>query len=484
MHASSKIILSALLVATLIVSIFFTLSISLKIPIPRLRRSNLRIITENFMWGANTTFVISWDDARPTDIYLAPIDERYGIRHTIFSTSIRLYPNASFWRYAYFLDELFRGHDVQSHCGEHVHLSRYSGAEQERLIKWGRDGIKEVYGYTPIVFAYPYGDTGGSKFVKKYFALGRTIRYEGTSWPPNDWALAGVTIPIDGIEDENLDRIPEIMNDIYHGEGGVFKGYGHTNRLGKDFGVTNFTKYRQIIEQISGWENVWYTTWGELVSYTIQKNNLKIINIVENQDEISFDILWNIDTNIYNVPVTFSILDLRLEGYILLVDGKISNSIKIVGNKTMISVRPNKGESITHVSLTRKNIQDNEPPAVKNIRLYTWTVFQDWRSDPSTYCNDTYTFLMFDVVDNSSYIKDVNITIALKNGSIISYENIRNPIFWNNSTYGRILFGMNVSDISTITITAIDISNNAIEYTFVGSLGYYKVTPNWSYTKD
>ncbi|MHA1664484.1 MAG: hypothetical protein ACTSVW_01455, partial [Candidatus Njordarchaeales archaeon] len=80
--------------------------------------------------------------------------------------------------------------------------------------------------------------------------------------------------------------------------------------------------------------------------------------------------------------------------------------------------------------------------------------------------------------------KDVNITIALKNGSIISYENVRNPIFWNNATYGRILFGMNVSDISTITITAIDMSNNAIEYTFVGSLGYYKVTPNWSYTKD
>ncbi|MHA1650371.1 MAG: hypothetical protein ACTSYB_09260, partial [Candidatus Helarchaeota archaeon] len=71
-----------------------------------------------FWQGCNTTFLLSWDDARYSDVNLLPVDEKYGISHTIFTTSYDAYPNRSYWRWCFLLDELFQGHDVQSHLGK------------------------------------------------------------------------------------------------------------------------------------------------------------------------------------------------------------------------------------------------------------------------------------------------------------------------------------------------------------------------------
>ncbi|MHA2203462.1 MAG: polysaccharide deacetylase family protein, partial [Candidatus Hodarchaeales archaeon] len=141
--------------------IFNVVTTSYIMPIPSIGQDtygNPRVT--RFWQDCNTTFTMSWDDVRISDVNLASIDEKYDISHTLFAPSFRSYPNHSFWRYAFLLDELFQGYDIQSHCGKHVHLSEFSKEEQEFYVKWGKTGIESLFDFTPIVFAYPYGDLG------------------------------------------------------------------------------------------------------------------------------------------------------------------------------------------------------------------------------------------------------------------------------------------------------------------------------------
>ena len=79
-----------ILLITLIFNFFVPGCISTITPptdtlIPDLEPPNV-VIWENptvthFKQDYNTTFTMSWDDTRPSDYQLAPIDEKYGLSH-------------------------------------------------------------------------------------------------------------------------------------------------------------------------------------------------------------------------------------------------------------------------------------------------------------------------------------------------------------------------------------------------------------------
>lgn len=400
----------------------------------------------SYFWqDCNTTFTLSWDDARIWDVNLAPIDERYGIKHTIFASSYSCYQNRSFWRYSFLLDELFQGYDIQSHNGKHIHLSQYNSKKQEEFIKWGRTGIKDLFGFTPIVFAYPYGDTGGSKYVKEYFTLGRTISDSGTIWPPSqNWALEGVTIPGEGLNDRNLDEMVKILKKIYRTSGyQVFKGYGHTNKLGTKYGVSNFEKYEEAIAKIAQWENVWYTSWGELISYEIEKKNTQISKVNYSNDKIEFELSApSLDIDLYKVPITVSIqIPSSWKNIFPMIDRKYSShySIKDVNKRkvVLLDIVPlNKPQKV--IIWRKMPILDHNPPDIKNFKVYTKYYNQNWNLKQNS--TQYYTFMRFDVTDELSNIHKVNASVFLNNGDKLLFNNIFNPIFWRNSTYGRVIW--------------------------------------------
>ncbi len=415
-----------------------------------------------FSQDCNTTFTLSWDDARPYDVKLAPIDQKYGISHTIFAPSYRSYPNKSYWRYAFLIDELFQGYDVQSHCGKHVHLSQYTKEEQEFYVKWGRTGIEDLFGFTPIVFAYPYGDCGGSTYVKQYFELGRTIGAGGTSWPPSSWALEGATISGSGIDDSNLNKIEPILKGIYHSEGyQVFKGYGHTNSLGKTYGVTDFIKYEQTIKNIAGWPDVWYTSWGELAAYEIEKQFVEFSTIDYYEDRLEFKFSTpNLDVDIFKVPITIGIL----------IPKTWNNPIPQIGNKfsSQFSIREynDSKEMLLQVLPSQSdqpifiwrdlNFSDETSPLITNVNINTRFIMQDWDQDsPQLYY---YTFLRFEVEDSLSDVLNVNASVHLKNGKILHFPVIKNPIFWSNATFGRVIWDSNKINEDVTQITASEIA--------------------------
>ncbi|MFX1507209.1 MAG: polysaccharide deacetylase family protein, partial [Promethearchaeota archaeon] len=398
----------------------------------------------HFWQDCNTTFIMSWDDARSSDVYLGPIDEKFGISHTLFAPSYRSYPNYSFWRYAFLLDELFRGHDIQSHCGKHIKLSKCSEQDQEYFVKWGKTGIEELFSFTPIVFAYPYGDLGGEKYVKEYFDLGRTIKNSGTSWPPVDWHEEGTTISLHGINDGNLNQIISIMKNIYRKSGyQVFKGYGHTNSLGKDYGVTNFTKYADTIAQIAYWSNVWYTTWGELVSYEIAKEQLEFSKVECFPNKLEFEVSTSsINPTIYKIPITVAILIPKFwTNPFPQINGKFSSKFSLKNYADSIElnldvVPQEKPQKI--IIWNNAPVIDHTPPEIVNFQIKTKYVNECW--DKSTQIGKKFTFMRFDVLDEQSDINQVNASVFLKNGEEITFSKMKNPLFWKNSTYGRVVW--------------------------------------------
>lgn len=342
-----------------------------------------------FYQGCNTTFTMSWDDVRPADIHLAPIDEKYGISHTLFAPSHVSYPNHSYWNYAFLIDELFQGYDVQSHSGKHLHLSSYNDTEQEYLVKWGKTGIEELFGFTPVVFAYPYGDAGEISHIIKYFDLGRIIAHGGTSWPPERWHLAGTTIAIGGISDKNINSTVSIMNTIYREPSyQVFKGYGHTNNEGTNYGVTDWVKYESVISRIAGWENVWYTSWGELVAYTIEKDHVVISDLFHGDRKMTFNVSAPaLDTSVYKIPLTLSIFTPKNWSlFFPQIDGKHTSRFSIREYpdfwEILLDVVPD--QSSQNITIWR-DIQEEDqlPPEITNLTLKTETVNQSWDRDDS-----------------------------------------------------------------------------------------------------
>ncbi|UCG03711.1 MAG: hypothetical protein JSW11_06935 [Candidatus Heimdallarchaeota archaeon] len=415
-----------------------------------------------FFWqGCNTTFVMSWDDAHSSDINLAPIDEKLGISHTIFSPSYRSYPNRSFWRFAFLLDELFQGYDVQSHCGRHVPLSGKSPEEQEYLIRWGKTGIEELFCYTPIVFAYPYGVTGGVEYVEKYFDLGRTNKGGGVLWPPDNWYEAGTTIAPHGIHDDNIHRLIDIMKKIYRTTGyQVFKGYGHTNTLGKNNSVTNFINYREIFSQIANWPDVWYTSWGELVAYEKEKKNVTLSEVTYSEDKIEFYVsVPSFNTNIYKVPLTVAILIPKSwKNPFPQINGKYTSrfSLKHYADSTelYLDVLPLKDPRKVVIWRNVSEI-DSNPPEISNFVVETKEVTQNWDlNNPETL---KFTFMRFDVTDELSNVYNVNASVHLKNGDEIIFSNMKNPIFWKNSTYGRVVWDSTIFNIDVHQVEERDI---------------------------
>ncbi|UCG03903.1 MAG: hypothetical protein JSW11_07935 [Candidatus Heimdallarchaeota archaeon] len=412
----------------------------------------------HFWQDCNTTFTMSWDDVRFSDVNLAPIDEKYDISHTLFAPSYRSYPNVSFWRYAFLIDELFQGYDIQSHCGKHIHLTEFTKEKQEFYVKWGKTGIEELFGFTPIVFAYPFGDLGGKNFVKKYFDLGRTIKNSDTSWPPVMWHLEGTTISSDGIDDQNLNQIVSIMKDIYHKPGyHVFKGYGHTNTPGKDYGVTDFAKYADTIAQIAHWPNVWYTTWGELTAYEIEKSYLEISKVRSSPNKIEFDVTTpNLGTTVYKIPITIALLlPNSWDSFFPQINGKYSSqfSLKHYADsiELLLDVIPQKEPQRVIIWREAPEI-DQTPPEITNFDFNT--KFASKNSNKTL----KFTLMRFDVTDDQSDIYQVNASIHLKNGKKLTFSKMENPLFWKNSTFGRVVWDSTILNSDKQQIDVEDIS--------------------------
>ncbi|MEP6788338.1 MAG: polysaccharide deacetylase family protein [Acidobacteriota bacterium] len=120
--------------------------------------------------GRGRIAVITFDDGYADNFTNAlPILERMSIPATVFVVTNDLGRQDVVWDEASedlpadllswsMLRHLVKcGWEVGSHAHEHVHLARYSAAEQAKTIKMSVDAISDNLGLRPVSFAYPYG---------------------------------------------------------------------------------------------------------------------------------------------------------------------------------------------------------------------------------------------------------------------------------------------------------------------------------------
>ncbi len=403
---------------------------------------------ETFRDGKQYAFMLSWDDGSKDLEFSFPEDE-LGLRHTSFVVTERMFAK-QLWG----LDMLFRGHDIQSHSSKHLHHSQLNSTYREELLKQSVIDIQSVFGFTPILFAYPYGsqDYELQEQVLEYFQIARGIRYEEQDllgeWPVSNPGHCKHSFPsIDGVRSTNMHQLAtsfEMM--ISNSEGGylAYKCYGHTQS--GYFTEEEREEFFELLEEIANRDDTWYTTWGEAVAYEISKSNVIIYDFVSKTREVSFYTLIPEEVR-YGVPLTYRIEIPEEWNDITVFDGNhITDqySFKNIENKRYVFL--NSAPKNQRISIVPEKVLDTSSPYITNLR--------------AKISSEGIAFLA-DIYDQDSLVSDVNISVSCD--EIYKFDNVQNPTFWSNSTYGRAVF-TNRTQCYYVKFEATDASgNHAVE---------------------
>jgi len=404
---------------------------------------------EEFRDGRRFAFLLCWDDGR-NDLEISFLEDELGLKHTSFVITSRVYDKL-LWG----LDMLFRGHDIQSHALYHLNLKLLNESYGTYLMTQSKFDIERLFGYSPVLFSYPYGATDlylKSK-VLEYYRVARGISYEkGTElgkWPISAPSNAKHSFPdSDGLGVSNLPLLQssfETMILNYDEEPLAYKAYGHT----QSFTINHTESFRTAFSSITNRSDVWLTSWGEAVAYQIQRDNSKISNFLTNDDSISFRIGVS-NNNYYGIPLTYRIPIPQNWDHFTVFDGrKVTDRYSLYndaeGSYILLNAIP-QGQEIT---IEPVGYSETTKPMIANVR---------------TIVTSEGTAFLADIVDYCSLISDVNFTIT-GNGTTYEFEDVRNPLFWANSTYGRVLFGVNTGCIQ-FKITARDASGNIVSIVY------------------
>jgi hypothetical protein len=399
---------------------------------------------ETFRNGMQYVFMFSWDDG-VKDLEFSFLEDERGFKHTSFVVTERMYG-----KHLWGLDMLFRGHDIQSHSSKHLHFAELNSSYREELLKQSVEDIQKLFGYTPILFAYPYGSQNfdAQEQVLEYFQLGRGIWYEQTSergkWPITDRGYCKHSFPsIDGVRSSNMDCLISSFHEMVTQEVDThraYKCYGHTHT--GYFTEAERIEFFGLIEAISNHDQVWYTSWGEAVAYEIERNHVTISDFRREATVLSFVTKISNEYQ-YGIPLSYRIRIPDSWPTFTVLDGDRITSDYIVkqinGKRHLILNSVPKNQRI---KIILGQIQDDDKPSISNVR---------------TISNSEGIAILADITDEKSYISNVNITVI--GDEVYHFENVQNPIFWDNSTYGRVVFD-GESQFYTIEIKACDSSGN------------------------
>jgi len=392
-------------------------------------------------------FMLSWDDGIE-DLNFSFIEDTYGIKHTSFVVTERI-GSMQLWG----LDMLFRGHDIQSHSRLHLHYNRLNESLVDLLFHQSVLDIQRVFGYTPIILAYPYGsasDVTGAVALK-YFDIARGVQCETGSdlgrWPipPSERGCARHSFPgTDGLSGDLLDLLLPSFERMVTLDGyRAYKCYGHTT----NYSPRQLKFLRSVLASMAKRNDTWFTTWGEAVAYQLVRQHTQIREYVQNNDVISFrPTLRELDSKRYPVSVTVLVpLPDHWANPLVTVDDIVVHSMvtKVDGMRAvMFDVHP----SGQRVEVRRSpRATDSIPPEIRFSRCIR---------------DDSGVALLFDITDADSRVLDVNITVFDDVGRIYRhFDNVQNPVFWYNSTYGRVIFNPSPG-VYTIVVKASDCSAN------------------------
>lgn len=225
-----------------------------------------------FPEGKTKALTMSYDDGRMQDKRLVEIFNRYGIKGTfnlnygLMEGDDRRVPREQ-------VKELYRGHEVATHCLTHPTIARCPLVEAAREILEDRKGLESLTGGLVRGHAYPNGSY--SQEIKQLFGqLG--IAYARVVEAKADYGLPGDAMEWHPTCHHND---PELME-----KAAFFAEFGKSQYLklmyvwGHSYEFDDRDNWEVIAEfcrYMGGREDIWYATNIEIIDYMEAAGRLK-----------------------------------------------------------------------------------------------------------------------------------------------------------------------------------------------------------------
>ena len=227
---------------------------------------NIKMRFPNFKFKA---FTLSYDDGVVQDIRLLQIMEKYGVKGTFNLNSglfgvLRRMPADN-------LKELYKNQEVAVHGHKHLSLKDLDGAVAVNDIITDRKELETLFGRIIKGMAYAYGtyDETAKNALK---ACG--IVYSRTTYNIDDFSLPKDWLEWHATCHHNSPNLMEFAEKFlsFKDEGymrvqppKLFFVWGHSYEFDDN---DNWEIIEKLLEKVSGQDDIWYATNGEIYEYT------------------------------------------------------------------------------------------------------------------------------------------------------------------------------------------------------------------------
>jgi len=239
-------------------------------------------MTERVLTKDNLMVTTSWDDGSVTDLKLAELLEKYGIKGTFYIATSFL-DNPLLKKDIVALGKKF---EIGAHTLSHPDLTMVSLSEAKKEIEDSKKYLEDLLGHSISMFCYPYGRYNEviKKIVKDCGFVGaRTCDPRGFNLPADPYAwhitlTASNSSPLMALRIWWKFRLwkpsslldwesrAKLLFDLALQNGGVYHIYGHS----VEFERTNeWDKLERVLAYISNRENVQYMTNREILEHSL-----------------------------------------------------------------------------------------------------------------------------------------------------------------------------------------------------------------------
>ncbi len=233
--------------------------------------------------GVKKALCLSYDDGTSTDLPLLDVMRTYGIKGS-FHLSAGYHPDnglvsppAGLKDIRLPLAECVKNYDpalceVAAHGFSHLDLSTLQAPQIVQQLYTDRQILERAFGRRVDGFSYPMG--GVNERVVNVaqscgMAYARTTKSTGAFTLPENWLLWH---PTTKHTDPNLPRLTEnfLQTNNRHWPM-LFMLWGHSAEFNRD---KNWHVIEEFCKTVSGQENIWYATCGEICAYAKAFNRL------------------------------------------------------------------------------------------------------------------------------------------------------------------------------------------------------------------
>ncbi len=253
-------------------------------------------------WQGFTEAAVTYtfDDNCPNQYSVAiPIFNEFGFKATFFPV-IDWAP-----QWAKFRDAADLGHEIGSHTVSHPSLSDLDLAAQEDELKNSKETIESnISGQNCMTLAYPFCVPSDAALTRKYYIAARHCQGQIAKSTPSDFynissIICGESgsIKTAGNFKTNMEAAAKASGwSVYliHG----IDGDGGYSSLGS-------SELRGSLEYLDeNRERFWVATFGNVVRYIRERNNISVNEAENGSDTISLEVTDTLDNTIYDHPVT------------------------------------------------------------------------------------------------------------------------------------------------------------------------------------